>query len=158
MDYLFEKMYNEKRYDILIDVFFMLRQSRPSPSFLVRFFSSSIFLVSGFVCAFLFAFAFLRSYYQDFHIRREIAMLEQEVQSLEKKKLESLSLLQYVQTDDFVKEVARETLDYKEPGENVMVVEAPLIYETTEVGIGEDKPRLSNPRKWWYYFIHKDIE
>lgn len=127
------------------------------PSWLRRFFTSPLFLVCSFLCLGFFIFSFLRSYYQDYHIRREIYALEKEVQSLEHKKLESLAMLDYVMSDSFVEEIAREELDYKRPGEGVLVVHSSDLYDETEVGIDSEKKRLSNPMKWWYYFTHKEL-
>ncbi|NCO04867.1 MAG: septum formation initiator family protein [Candidatus Magasanikbacteria bacterium] len=125
--------------------------------FIQRFFSSPLFLICGLVLSCLFIFAFFRNYYQDYHIHKEIEALQGEVGALEKKKLESLEILDYVMSDTFVEETARKELQYKKPGEHVIVVNTPTIYEEVDAGEEHVQGGLSNPIKWWYYFIHKDL-
>jgi|SRR3989339_800 len=129
--------------------------SRENKGKWTRFFESRLFLAVGFILAVLVALGYARAYYQDYKIKQEISNLQAEVKKMEKKKLESMQILEYVTSPAFVEEKARVELNMKKPGENVIILQnQPL----TEVESGseavEDAP-LSNPRKWWYYFLHK---
>jgi len=130
---------------------------RPNTNFLRRFFTSPLFLVCTLVVSFLFLFAFARNYVEDYNIRNEITSLKQEVKALETKKIESLSILEYVMSDNFVEEKARKELNLKKPGENLVVIKNSLENENLEVDEAVEEKGLSKPVKWWYYFTHKSL-
>jgi len=122
-----------------------------------RFFQSRLFLVVTGLLLVLIAFSYIRAYYQDYQVRQKIQELQEQVQSLEGKKLESLQILQYVNSENFIEEKARTELNLKKPGENVVFVEGVASASTTEPVVNSpvDEPVLSNPLKWWYYFTHQ---
>ncbi len=127
---------------------------RPEQTPARRFFTSRTFLIVALIAALATAFGFARAYYQDYKIRQEIGELEEEVKKLEKKKLESMEILKYVTSQNFVEDKARTELNLKKPGENVVFIQIENRPKTPE----ELKPSpvdtspLNNPRKWWYYF------
>jgi hypothetical protein len=105
-------------------------------------------------------FGSIRTYYQDYKVKQEIARLQDEVNNLQKKKFQSMELLQYVTSNAFVEEKARTELNLKKPGEHVLIIpNMQKNAETKEVSsqISESGQNLTNPIKWWYYFIHKPI-
>ena len=117
-------------------------------------------MVIALVCVFLVAFGYARAYYQDYKIRQEINVLQDEVKRLEHKKLESMEILKYVTSDAFVEEKARTELNLKKPGENVMVVTNPEVEKSPLLlgeGEGEVSSPLSNPVKWWYFFTRREL-
>lgn len=124
---------------------------------LVQFFNSRAFLVLVFVVGGLVLFGYGRAYYRDYKIRLEIRALQEEVKKLEKKKLETLSLLNYVASPAFVEEKARLELNMKKEGENVIVVPEVIVSSTIPIEDVEElgKKYLNNPMKWWYYFTTK---
>ena len=108
----------------------------------------------------LIIFGSIRTYYQDYKVKQEIASLQDEVNNLQKKKFQSMELLQYVTSNAFVEEKARTELNLKKPGEHVLII--PNIQKSQEnkeanSQISQSGQNLSNPIKWWYYFIHKPI-
>lgn len=124
-----------------------------------RFFSSRLFLLIAFLAAVLFAIGFARAYYQDYQVKEQIAELEREVQRLEHKKIQSLKILEYVMSPEFVEEKARTELSMQKPGERAAVVAQPGAEEADERqrasgATGQDIP---NPLKWWYYFTHRPL-
>jgi len=132
----------------------------PQPSTLRRFFTSRLFLVVIFCVIALIIFGFIRTYYQDYKVKQEIANLQKEVDNLQKKKFQSMELLEYVTSDAFVEEKARTELNLKKPGENVLII--PNTAKTTSESevvpvLSESGQKLSNPIKWWYYFIHRSL-
>ena len=125
------------------------------------FFGSKIFLGCAFLLTLAFAFGFARAYFKDYAFREEVKRLESEISQLEKKKLESIELLKYVSSTSYLEDTARMDLNMKKPGEHVLFVntggkegEMP----DTGGGTSEGGQDISNPLKWWYYFIHKPLE
>jgi cell division protein FtsB len=121
----------------------------------VHFLRSKTFLIILSITAVLFVFNYARGYYQDYALRQEIAALEDEMKSLQNKKIESLEILKYVSSQAFVEEKARTELGLRKPEENVVVVsnQAGNVQINDGTGVNDDR-YLSNIRKWWYYFRH----
>lgn len=118
-----------------------------------RFFRSPLFLAIAFPLAVLLVVAYVRSYVSSYYIQQEIQDLEAQIQDLETKKLESIELLEYVLSDDFVEEKARTELNLRKPGENVIIV-SESVPSDVDASIPEQGTRqyTPNPIKWWYYF------
>lgn len=124
------------------------------------FFASRAFVIAGFIITAFIIFANVRAFYRDRSIRQEIAKLEQQRQQLSQKKLESMEILQYVTSEDFVEETARTELNLKKPGERVIIVksqdtQSELIENQRHIQTRQEK---SNPVKWLYYFTHRSYE
>lgn len=132
-------------------------------SFLRRFFASPLFIIVAAVLVVLVGFANIRVYYRSYKIHQEIASLEREIDRLERKKLESMEVLKYVMSNNFVEDKARTELNMQEPGEHVVVLSG--LASTSMNGgasaavLGDEASRqtIPNPIKWWYYFTHKSL-
>ncbi|MDP2693222.1 MAG: septum formation initiator family protein [bacterium] len=123
-----------------------------------RFICSPLFLIIGIPLAALLAFTYVRSYYNNYKVDQEIASLQQEIASLEYKKLESMDILNYVMSKDFVEEKARTELNMKREGENVVVFKSDNKDEDDmRSNLGDSGQNISNPLKWWYYFTNKAL-
>lgn len=124
-----------------------------------RFFESRLFLIVMIVLISLIAFSYARAYYQNYKIQKEIKSLQEEIEKLETKKLESIEILEYVTSDVFVEEKARLELNKKKPGEAVVFIEQEVdtIIDSQEVGYIPGRQDIANPVKWWYYFTHKSL-
>lgn len=126
-------------------------------SFFGRFFQSRLFFVIMFLLLLFISISFVRAYYEDHQVREKIRELESEVQGLEGKKIDSLQMLQYVKSSDFIEQKARTELNLKKPGEKVIFVDGIVsVSSTIESSQPVDENRLSNPMKWWYYFTHQN--
>ena len=131
--------------------------TRHLQSVLRRFFASRVFVLTLIACAILIAIGYGRAFYQDYKIKQEIARLQGEVKQLEKKKLESVEILEYVLSKNYVEDKARTELNMKKPGEQVVFV-TNLEQKREEGTVKEaDAEPLNNPIKWWYYFTHKPL-
>ena len=123
-----------------------------------RFFASRSFLIIALILMTIFALGFARAFFQDTKERKQIKQLEQEVQDLQNKKIESFSILEYVKSNQYVEDKARTELNMKYPGENVVYLEDLTRDFDGSVNpleeISTDRQFVSNPLKWWYYFIH----
>lgn len=127
-------------------------------SVIARFFRSKSFIVSIILVVLFVLYGFGRALYQDYKIKQEIRELQDEIRSLETKRLESLEILEYVMSDSFVEREARQSLNLKEPGEQVYVLNSTTEDDVSDSLETEDRPRLNNPTKWWYYFTHTPID
>ncbi len=135
----------------------MKRRSRQESPFR-RFFGSRLFLLLSLALIALVAMSYARAYYQDYTIRKEITALQEEVQQLQRKRLESMEILAYVTDDAFVEEKARTDLNMKKPGENMLILEHVGVPVEAEETIGaESRQPIANPVKWWYYFTHTPL-
>ena len=123
------------------------------------FFYSKWFVLIVIVGICFIGFAFFKSFYQDYQVRQEIERLKDEASRLEAKKIESLELLKYVQSNDFVESKARTDFNLIKPGEQVAVImgensaQSPSGQEA--VGVVE-YGRLTNPLKWWHFFTNSN--
>ena len=125
-----------------------------------RFFNSRLFLFAMLGIALVVAAGYARAYYQDYKIKQEIEKLQEEVSSLQKKKIQSLDILDYVSSSAYVEDQARIELNMKKPGEKVLFVNKGNFEKSEAVkesGFSDDGQFLSNPVKWLYYFIHKPL-
>lgn len=122
-----------------------------------RFFLSPLFLAIAFPLAILLVVAYARSYVSNYYIHQEIEDLESQISQLETKKLESIGLLEYVLSDDFVEEKARTELNLRKPGENVIIISDSV---SSDVAAATREPPtrqyIPNPIKWWYYFTNSN--
>jgi cell division protein FtsL len=123
-----------------------------------RIFLSRWFLFTLLGITIVIAISYARAYYEDYTVRQEIIRLQGEVNKLEKKKFASLELLQYAQSEHFFDNKARTELNLKKTGEQVLVVPTLTTETNTLNNTKTDIPRvdtepLSNPHKWWYYFV-----
>ncbi|HAZ28600.1 MAG TPA: hypothetical protein DCY48_02380 [Candidatus Magasanikbacteria bacterium] len=125
-----------------------------------RFFQSRAFFLVLFSIAILFVFGFGRAYFQNYKIRQEIKRLEEDVQNLEQKKIESLSLLAYVTSQKYVEDTARVELGMKKPGEEVVIISDSSKESRGETRDGAESVEASHIptyKKWWYYFIDHSL-
>lgn len=120
-----------------------------------QIFYSRWFLALLFVLTFLLIISYIRAYYQEFQVRKEISNLQEQLHSLEAKKIETMELLKYARSSTFVEEKARTELNLIKPGENAVII----------VGGNENDPdrqektnmikwsQVSNPIKWFKFFF-----
>ncbi|MBU0545796.1 septum formation initiator family protein [Patescibacteria group bacterium] len=120
------------------------------------FLRSRLFLLVIFLGSILIAFAYGRAYYQDMEVRKEIARLQNEVKSLEVKKMETLDVLKYVKSPAFAEEKARLELNMAKPGEKMAVVAGKSAVEKQGGQEAEKELELDsipNIIKWWNFFV-----
>ena len=90
-------------------------------------------------------------------VNSEIQELEEEIAILEGQKSELSGVIDYLQTDQYVKDRAKQDLNYKEPGEQVVVIKKEDTNENADDKNADDKladiSGRNNIVKWWYYFF-----
>ena len=89
-------------------------------------------------------------------VNGEISELEKEIERLKSQRSDLKGVISYLQTDQYVKEKAKEDLNYREPGETVVVVKKEVVNQI-DSGSETDKDKqlamTNNAVKWWYYFF-----
>lgn len=86
-------------------------------------------------------------------VQREISRLEQEVRTVEKKVIEMENLNQYFRTDAFQERMAREKLNYRAPGEEVVLLPDQTGERPAPPAAEQDSVERSIPLKWWRAFF-----
>lgn len=120
------------------------------------FFYTNWYLVVIALAAVLLGLAFLRAFYRDYQIKQEIKNLQDQVQGLESKKIETIEKLKYVKSDQFVKEKARTELNLSEPGEKAMIIQRENLDSPSIANKNPDmvqSTHASNLAKWWDLFF-----
>lgn len=123
-----------------------------------QIFYSQWFLLVLFLLAIFLIFSYIRAYYQESRVRNEIDSLHEEVETLEAKKIKTVEILKYVQSQAFVEEKARTELNLLKPGEKMAIIPSGSI----KTDIGQPKQDLlkwssvKNPIKWFKFFFFKD--
>ena len=126
-------------------------------SFWQKFFVSRWFLIGGGIILVFLAISVTRAVYQNYQINQEIDRLRGETERLQAKKLETLNMLNYVQSPTFVEDKARSELNLLRPGEKVAVIPSGPAIKTQNPrqendGLVQSKD-IGNPTKWWRYFL-----
>lgn len=87
-------------------------------------------------------------------VQGEVAALEAEVKTAERKVIELEQLNQYFRTDAFQERLARENLNYSAPGEKVVLIPEEAQAPETKSGEVVQKTKLDSiPLKWWQTFF-----
>lgn len=105
----------------------------------------------------LVTYALFKETYKKYQIQKEVDELRQEAEQLEKNNQKLRGLVEYFKTENYSEKGAREKLNLKKEGEQVVVLRSPENY-TLEKGEtqNEEEPEeiaMPNPLKWWGYFF-----
>lgn len=123
-----------------------------------QIFYSRWFLFALFIVSVLLIFSYARAYYREYKVRIEIESLKEEVKKLEAKKIQTVEVLKYVQSQAFVEEKARTELNLLKPGEKMAVI--PSGTDKNDIGQSEMNlvkwTNVKNPVKWFKFFFFKD--
>lgn len=124
-----------------------------------QIFYSNWFLLVIFLLTFLLVISYARAYYQEYQVRKEISSLQEQLHSLEAKKIQTIDLLRYSQTPSFVEEKARIELNMLKPGENQVIINS----GTSLLANRQEKESVikwtptTNLVKWFkFYFINNN--
>jgi cell division protein FtsB len=88
-------------------------------------------------------------------IEREVARLEAQANDVQRNVTELENLNQYFRTSDFQERLAREKLNFRAPGEEVVLI--PEDEQLSEVAVGTQQIQresvISIPVQWWNAFF-----
>ncbi|MEA3272976.1 MAG: septum formation initiator family protein [Patescibacteria group bacterium] len=128
--------------------------------------SSSIWIKFFFaICLVSFAvvmYALYKETYKKRQIQEEVQKLKDQAISLEQGNQKLKGLIEYFQTQNFSEKEAREKLNVKKEGEEVVILRFQESKEKNtgekEEGLNEEVVRtISNPLKWWNYFFEERL-
>src|SRR3989344_1125835 len=88
----------------------------------MKSFSPKIIITSAGIIVIVILFSLAQEMNRRLQIQKEVLELEQEVQGMEKSIVEMEQLNQYFKTDAFQERMAREKLNYRAPGEEVVLI------------------------------------
>jgi len=102
--------------------------------------------------------ATIEAVWQNYRINQDVARLRDEIAQLHDDQLELQNLIAYLNTESFKEREARRKLGYRKPGEQVIALPNVALYDIDagEAKSGEAQtadPTLTNPQKWWEYFL-----
>jgi len=121
-------------------------------------------------CIFLLLLAFIwlglslsKIVYKRYQLNEEIENLKTEIEKMDKKEQELTKFISYLDSSTYLEREAREKLNLKKEGENVLMVsESELENESSSVvsqqaSIGNNKSEIieNNLIKWWKFFFKK---
>lgn len=106
------------------------------------------------VVALLILFSLAQEMNRRWQVQREITRLESEVNKMERKVVELNQLNEYFSTPDYKERLAREQLNFRAPGEKVVLIpERVAGTQTTQRTKEPEEQRRSIPLRWWYLFF-----
>jgi cell division protein FtsB len=106
------------------------------------------------IIALLILFSLAQEMNRRWQVQREVTRLQTDVNKMERKVIELEQLNEYFSTPDYKERLAREQLNYRAPGEKVVLIpERVAGIQQTAASREEEKKVRSNPLKWWYLFF-----
>lgn len=106
------------------------------------------------VVSLLILFSLAQEMNRRWQVQRELQRLEQDVLEAQRKVIELENLNQYFRTDDYQERLAREKLNYRAEGEQVVLIpEQGIEAEIQSSDVSEDGPVLPIPMRWWHIFF-----
>lgn len=101
------------------------------------------------------AMGLVREIVSRYMVNQEIAKIQTEINSLERKNQELSGLVEYLNTDAFKEIQARQNLGMQKDGETAVSIESLPDNINAQVTVLEDnnESEKSNLEKWWEYFF-----
>lgn len=106
------------------------------------------------VIVFLILLSLVQEMNRRWQVQREVQRLEEEVAEIQKNVVELDNLNTYFRTEDYQERLAREKLNYRAPGEQVVLIPEEDLSQTEEaLPQAEDDTQISIPMRWWRIFF-----
>ncbi|HOZ56428.1 MAG: Septum formation initiator [Parcubacteria group bacterium ADurb.Bin316] len=125
-----------------------------------------LFTIAGMTIITLISIPLAKNVTKQYKVNKEIDILKNEIANLGEKNSQFKNLISYMQSDQFVEEKARLNLNYRQPGESVVVIKNEDKKETAasgdknEVNIAlgamtglKNEKLSSNLQRWFKYFF-----
>lgn len=119
----------------------------------MRLFSHKLILAAAGVVVLFILVSLAQEMNRRIQIQREVARLDQEVRSLDKKIAEMENLNQYFRSNAFQERMAREKMNYRAPGEEVVLMPEVLGEQDVVERSVVDSIPVSIPERWWRIFF-----
>ena len=121
-----------------------------------HWFSSRWFLTICFVVFCLITISLVKQVLLSYQIDGQVASLNGAINTLQEKNKKDADFVEYLKTDTYFQQQARQQLGMKAPGEKMLVLQQPTdtTAETVETNsqVSQDTAS-SNPRRWLTYFF-----
>ncbi len=105
------------------------------------------------VIALLILFSLAQEANRRWQVQREVSRLEREVSTMEKSLVALEQLNEYFRTPDYKERLAREQLNFRAPGEKVVLIPERDGVPVTTAKTPQEPKVMSVPLKWWYLFF-----
>jgi len=105
------------------------------------------------------ALVLVKTFYKKHQLDSEIANLKKEIDKIDKKDQELSNLLNYFDNQNFLEKEAKEKLNMKKEGENVVIVSEvsgspqPSAAPLAAASAPAQEQESGNLLKWWQYFF-----
>lgn len=114
-------------------------------------------LIATAIVAMLILFSLAQEMNRRWQVQREVTRLEADVNKMERKVVELEQLNAYFSTQDYKERLAREQLNFRAPGEKVVLIpERVAGAQQTNPAANTTEATLSIPLRWWYLFFVQD--
>ncbi|MDA1168802.1 MAG: septum formation initiator family protein [bacterium] len=111
-------------------------------------------LIATAIIAVLILFSLAQEMNRRWQVQREVTRLEADVNKMERKVVELEQLNAYFSTQDYKERLAREQLNFRAPGEKVVLIpERVAGAQQTNPTASIADATLSIPLRWWYLFF-----
>ena len=124
-------------------------------TFILRFFSSRLFFVVAGLLLLFIILADAKAVMKRKQVSKEITQLKTEIADLETSQDGLNNVLEYLQSEEFIKQEAKIKFGMRNEGERVVVLhdtqDDRRVVDTSD--IEPQNSQLSNPRKWYLYFF-----
>ncbi|HSX24727.1 MAG TPA: septum formation initiator family protein [Candidatus Andersenbacteria bacterium] len=120
----------------------------------MAFLRPNIVLLVTSIIVILIIFSLAQEVNRRLQVQSQIHELQSQVDSMQKHLIELQQLNEYFKTPDYQERIAREQLNYRAPGEKVVLIPetgTSSQQETTQTQ--QDTAPISIPLKWWYLFF-----
>lgn len=108
--------------------------------------------ITAFIALFI-LFSLAQEANRRWQVQREVARLQKEVAGMEKSLVALGQLNEYFRTSDYKERLAREQLNFRAPGEKVVLIPEEGSVPTDPAQKKEKEKVRSIPLKWWYAFF-----
>ncbi len=119
----------------------------------MKLFSYKLILTAGAGVVLFILFSLAQEMNRRIQVQREVARLDQEVRSFDKKIAEMENLNQYFRSNAFQERMAREKMNYRAPGEEVVLIPEVLGKKDVVKESVVDSVLVSIPERWWRIFF-----
>ena len=118
----------------------------------MKFFQSIFFTILCAVVIFFVGWSTIELWPKKVTVNNEVNNLEQKIAETEKSNSELAKLLDYFKSDNYLEREARQRLNYKKPGEEVV-----FVFRDKESKINKEsqEEKISNFQKWWNWLRAK---
>lgn len=120
----------------------------------MAFLRPNIVLLITIIVVILIVFSLAQEANRRWQAQTQIRELQSQVDNMQKHLVELQQLNEYFRTNDYRERIAREQLNYRAPGEKVVLIPETSTPNQQAAALKEEPAAsVSTPLKWWYLFF-----